>query len=296
VEFFVALLAALLVGCRAAPAPASASAIVLTDDAARTVTLAAPAQRVVSLVPSATDAIVALGVRERLVGRTRYDRDPSLAAVTDVGGGLDPNIETIAGLRPDLVVLWSGDRRGDLRERLDALGIPTLALASHDTTDAFRGLALLGRALGRDSAATALADTVRAQFRAVIASRAGQPRPRAFYVVFNDPPMTASPRTFVGQLLDIAGATNIFADAEQDWPTIAMEELVRRAPDVVVLPTGELGEATLAKLRAQPGWRSLAAVRQGRVALVDGDLVNRPGPQMGRAAAALRDAMQQVAP
>lgn len=296
-EFFVVLLIALLAGCRPAPAAAPPASIQLTDAAGATVVLPAPARRIVALVPSATETIVALGARDRLVGRTRYDRDPALAALPDVGGGLDPNIESIAALTPDLVILQGGNRRSDLRERLAALRIPTLAIALDDTTDAFASIALLGQALALDTAATRVSNTIRADFRAVAASVEGRTRPRVFYVVFNDPPMTAGPNTFIGQLLTLAGGENLFADTPTDWPTIAMEELVRRAPDRIILPTGELREASLAKLRTQPGWRALAAVRDGRVALVDGDLANRPGARMGLAARALRDAIHgPVAP
>lgn len=293
VEFFVVLLIALLAGCRPAPAPAPPASIQLTDAAGLPVVLPRPPRRIVALVPSATETIVALGARDRLVGRTRYDRDPALAALPDVGGGLDPNIESLAALAPDLVVLQGGPRRSDLRERLAALRIPVLAVALDDTTDAFRSIALLGTALALDTAAARVAAGIRADFRAVAADVAGRPRPRVFYVVFDDPPMTAGTETFLGQLLDLAGATNIFADAPVDWPTVSMEELVRRAPDRLILPTGELRDASLARLRAQPGWRNLAAVREGRVALVDGDLVNRPGARMGEAARALRDAIHQ---
>lgn len=290
-EFFVVLLIALLAGCRPAPAPALPASIHLTDAAGTAVVLPAPPRRIISLVPSATETVVALGARERLVGRTRYDRDPALAALPDVGGGLDPNIESIAALTPDLVILQSGNRRTDLRDRLQALRIPTLAIALDDTTDAFASIALIGQALARDTAATRVAEAIRADFRAVAASVAGRPRPRIFYVVFNDPPMTAGPTTFIGQLLTLAGGTNIFADTPTEWPTVSMEELVRRAPDRIILPTGELREAGLARLRSQNGWRSLAAIRDGRVALVDGDLTNRPGARMGQAARALRDAI-----
>lgn len=288
-EFFVALLVALLVGCRGGSSPAPAT-IAFTDDAGQPVALAAPAARIVSLVPSATETLVALQARDRIVGRTRYDRDTSLARIADLGGGLDPNVEAIVGLRPDLVITFAGDARGDLRNRLAAAGIATLALRLEDTTDAFRSFATLARVLGDEARGRRLAESVRGELRAVQARAAG-PRPRVFYVVFNDPPMTAGPNTFIGQLLEVAGAENIFADAGTNWPTIAMEELVQRAPEAIVLPTGEMRDAALAKLRTTPGWSSLQAMRDGRVIFVDGDLVNRPGARMGQAARAFQDGL-----
>ena len=293
-EFFVALMVALLVGCRSGASPAPAT-LHLTDDMGRPVALAAPARRIVSLLPSATETLLALDARDRLVGRTRYDRDPSIAAVTDIGGGLDPNVEALVGLRPDLVITSAGHARGDLADRLATAGIATLAIRIEDTTDAYRSMLTIARAIGDSARGVVLVDAIRSDLRRVAASVTGR-RPRVFYVVFNDPPMTAGPNSFIGQLLDVAGAENIFADVDRNWATVTMEEIVKRAPDIVILPTGELPASSLAKLRAQPGWSSLAAVREGRVAFVDGDLVNRPGARMGAAARALHDALAASAP
>jgi ABC-type Fe3+-hydroxamate transport system substrate-binding protein len=121
--------------------------ITVVDDDGRTVALPRAPHRIISLVPSATETIVALGAGDRLVGRTRYDRGSSIAGLPVVGGGLDPNLETIVGLAPELVVTWSSDKRAETRHRLDAAGIPTLNLSLQDTTDAFRAVALLGDAL-----------------------------------------------------------------------------------------------------------------------------------------------------
>ena len=121
----------------------------------------APARRVVSLVPSATETIVALGAADRLVGRTRYDHDPSVAAVPVVGGGLDPNLETMVGLAPDLVVSWFSDERPETRRGLDGAGIPSLSLSLQDTSDAFRAVTLMGKALGLDAEADRLLGRLR---------------------------------------------------------------------------------------------------------------------------------------
>jgi iron complex transport system substrate-binding protein len=288
----------LLAGCGDAPAagdtaaaaPAD-SAVVVADDAGRELRLARPASRVVSLVPSATETLLALGAREQIVGRTRYDTAPEVRDVPSVGGGLDPSIETLIGLRPELVIVWEGERSRGLRPRLEEMGIGVFALAADDTTDVFRSIDQLGRLTGRGRAADSLATAIRAELAEVRASVAGRTIPSVFYVVSNDPPMTAGPRTFLGQLIGIAGGQSIFPDAAQDWPTVAMEEIVRRQPEVVILPLGEIPTQTPEALRTRPGWRELRAVREGRVATVDADLVNRPGPNLGRAARALRDAL-----
>lgn len=275
---------------RDAHAGASDSAIVIADDAGREIRLPHPARRVISLIPSATETIIALGVADRIVGRTRYDTASAVAAQPVIGGTIDPSIEQMAALRPDLVVVWDLGRRERIRQALDRAGIPTFSLRTQDTADVFAGIAHLGRLLGRDSAAVALASSIRRQLSAVRRSVAGLARPSVFFVVYNDPPMTAGPRTFIGQLIDIAGGRTIFPDVAQSWPTVSLEEVVKRQPDLIVLPQGEMRADALARLRELPGWRDLRAVREGRIVRVGADLINRPGPGIGEAARVLRDA------
>ena len=176
-----------------------------------------------------------------------------------------------------------------MQAQLTRAGVPTLAIALQDTTDAFRALALLGDAVGARGTAAQLADSLRLTFAATRASVAGMRAPRVFYVVFNNPPMTTGPNTFIAQILALAGGENIFADSPTNWPTIPMEELVRRDPDVIVLPVGEMPDSAVNRLHVMPGWRDLRAVRDGRIVRIDANLASRPGPNMGRAAATLRN-------
>jgi len=273
---------------------AAAAAVSATDDAGRTVRLAAPARRIVSLIPSGTETLVALGAAEQVVGRTDYDTDPAVAALPSVGGGLDPSAEAVLALRPDLVITWESDRSLDLRRRLAEAGIATFALRTRDTADVFRNVERLGRLAGRDSAAAALAARIRSELAAVRASVAGRPAPTVLFVVWPDPPQTAGPETFIAQVIGVAGGRTAFPDLAQDWPQLSLEAIVRRQPDVVLLPVGETRH-TAAMLHDAPGWRDLAAVREGRVAEVPADLVNRPGPHLAAAARAVRDALQRVA-
>lgn len=283
----LAAVLALAGGCGRADVRADeAAAITLTDDAGHTVSLPRPARRVVALVPSANETLVALGARELLAGRT--DFDTALDSLPSVGGGLDPNLERLASLRPDLVIGWETSRP-QLRERLRELGIPVFSIRTEDTTDVFRAIRNLGRLTGRTPSADSLAARLRGEIEAVRASVAGLPRPSAFFVVWHDPPMTAGPRTFIAELIGVAGGTILFPDATQPWPNVSMEEVVKRQPDVVVIPVGESGSPRV-DLRG-PGWRELKSLRERGPALVPADLVNRPGPRIGETARLLRDAL-----
>jgi ABC-type Fe3+-hydroxamate transport system substrate-binding protein len=277
--------------CQHEHAAPTAAAVRVVDGDGDTVRLAHPATRVVSLVPSATDLIVALGARGALVGRTRYDRDTSLATIPSVGGGIDPDLERVAALKPDLVITWSPSKTSALRDRLLGQGIAVYAAPTRDTAAFYASDSALGALIGRDSAAAALATTVRDTIAAVRAAVAGKPAPSVLYLIWGDPPMTVGPHTFVGELIGVAGGRDLFADATTDWPRVSMEAIVQRAPDVVVVAVGEDVERGAERMQDAPGWRSLAAVRAGRVVPVPADLMERPGPGLGHAARVLVQAI-----
>lgn len=279
-------------GARPPPPPASAdSSVSLLDDAGRTVTLPHPARRIVALVPSVTETVVALGAADRLVGRTDFDHGPAVDRLPSIGGGLDPSVETLVSLRPDLVLGWETTGRPELRDRLTALGIPVFSIKTEDTTDVFRAVRNVGRLTGRTRAADSLAASLRGELEAVRASVAGAARPTVFYMAWNDPPLTAGPKTFVSQVIEVAGGRNVFADQAALWPTVSIEEIVRRQPEFVVVPRGEQGAERVEAMKRAPGWRELRALREGRGVMVPAEVVNQPGPRLGEAARAMRDAI-----
>jgi iron complex transport system substrate-binding protein len=289
----LALAIATLTACRADERAlrAQAASIEVTDDAGDVVRLAVPARRVISLVPSATETIIALGATDRIIGRTRYDIAPEVSAVRSVGGTIDPSIEVVVALRPDLVIGWDTDKRREVRTRLATLGIPVFSLRTQDTSDVFHGITNLGRLLGRDSAAATLAASIRGQLDSVRREVAGRPARSVLFVVYPTPPMTAGPNTFIDQLIGLAGGRSVFGDATQLWPTVSMEEIVRRKPELLIVPEGEIKDDSLARFRSRPGWRNLAAIRAGRVVTVPADLVQRPGANIGNAARAFQAAI-----
>ena len=271
--------------------PAASAPVSATDASGRTVTLAHPAQRVISLVPSGTDLLVAAGAAPKLVGRTDNDRSPEVAALPSVGG-FDFSLETIVSLRPDLVVVWHATSSPVLRERLEAQGIRTYALETRDTATTFAGLAGIGRLMGMDSAAGALAGRIRGEL-ARVAAQPEADTPSVFFVVNVTPPMTNGPGTFMAQLAEVAGGRTAFPELKQDWAQVSLEELVRRQPDWLVVSVGEEGDRAkrVGELRASAGWRELRAVREGRVIALPSELLSRPGPRLGETARLLRAAI-----
>lgn len=271
--------------------------VAATDDVGRRLRLPAPADRVISLLPAGTETFFALGAGETVVGRTRYDVAPHLTHLPSVGGGLDPSLETIVALEPDFVVAFETAGASGIRPRIEGVGIPVFAIRTQDTTDIYRNIERLGSLVGRDSAAAALLASIRGELSRIATTVPPGPRPSVLYVASIDPPIVAGPGTFLGELIGVAGGelADVVGGSGVEWPQISLEVLLQADPDVIVLPVGADSASSLARLRSEPGWRDLPAVREGRVALVPADLMNRPGPRIPKIAAILRQELQRIA-
>lgn len=270
--------------------PARTDTIAVRDDEGRTVRFVEPPERIVSLVPAVTEILFSLGAGDRLVGRTRYGDHPAAALeVPSVGEGVRPSLETIVARSPDAVILFAGVGNRRALERLEELGVPVLAIRHDDFSDLERNVARLGRLTGREDAARALVDRIACQLARVASVTATRPRVRVYYEVWGDPPVTVGRGSYLDSLITVAGGRNVFGDLEAPSPTVGLEAIVARAPDVVVRAANRRGGAPPPAER--PGWEVLDAVRRGRVRAVDGELVHRLGPRVGRAAAALASAL-----
>lgn len=280
-----------LAACAPPGAETGGAAVVVVDDAGDTVRLAAPARRIVSLAPSATETLLALGALPQLAGRTDYDSDPAVAGVPSVGGGIDPSLEALVALGPDLVIGWHTAGGSPVRDRMREMGVPFLAVRTTDTADVFRAMTVLGAVAGRTREADSVAAATRAALDAVRASVAGRPRPSVLYVLGDDPPMTAGPWTFTIQLIEAAGGRTAFPDVTGQPQYVSLEEVVRRQPEVVLLPVAGDPSSRLRALRTRPGWRELRAWETGRVVALPADRVNRMGPGIAETARLFRDAL-----
>ncbi len=275
-------LAACAAGERAASAGGPGAGV--ADDFGDTLRLAVPAVRIVSLNPVTTELVFALGVGDRLVGRTSWDLFPEAAkAVPDLGAGMGPNVEAIIGQRPDLVLLYASDMNRTAVQQLRAAGIATLTHRTDKVADLQRVIPIIAAALGRDSIGRIVADSVRLSLDQVAALRRPSEPLRAFWHIWDAPLMTIGGGSYLSELLTIAGAINVFDDIAMPAPQVSLEEVARRNPDVILA-----GPNTAQKILANPRWQSVPAVRAGRVIVIDTTIVGRPGVRMGEAARFLR--------
>lgn len=236
--------------------------------------------RVVSLNPTTTEIVFAIGAGNRLVGRSHWDSWPDSARfVPDLGPAIRPTVEAILGARPDLVLLYASDDDRPAAERLASAGIRTVALKI-DSIDQFRrSTLLLGRLLGEPRRAATVVDSVDRTLVRVRAATASLGRPRVFFHVWEKPLMTIGRDSFLNELIDIAGGINIYGATPGPSPVVTLEDVARRDPDVVLV-----SPLTAAALRASAAWQSLRAVREGRVLVYDTTVVGRPSVTLGMAA------------
>lgn len=276
----LALIAALAAGCGARDARPAAG-ITATDALGRTVTVAKRPERIVSLAPSNTEILFALGLGERVVGVTDYcDYPPEAKAKEKVGGFKDPSVEKVVALRPDLVLATGGIQR-EVVAQLEKVGVPVFVLDPHTMDEVPAGIRTVARLAGAAAEGERVAAGLEARVKAVRDRTAGIPeaaRPPVFYEVWPDPLMTAGPGSFAHDMIALAGGRNVAAGTAQPYPKFSMEELVAADPAVIITPFEETAKA-LADGR-RPGWRGLRAVRDGRVAVVNQDLTSRPGPRL----------------
>jgi iron complex transport system substrate-binding protein len=254
------------------------------DDFGDTIVAALPPQRIVSLSPVTTELLFALGAGARVVGRTHWDLSPAAAAaVTDVGNGMQPNVEAVLGVHPDLVVLYASASNRAAAVQLRRAGVNTLAIRDDHISDFRRTVAMLARATGDTLAGLTIADSVERSLAAV----RGRPRPAkaptVFWHMWDSPIVTIGAGSYLDELVTIAGAKNVFGDLAEPSPQVTLEEIVRRNPDFILV-----GPASAKALRDNALWRAVPAVRDGRLLIVDTLLTARPGVRLGEAAHSLR--------
>ncbi len=279
IQRILIVLAILLALVLAMATLAQAEPIRVVDDKGRTVTLPQPPQRIVSLLPSLTETVCALGACERLVGVDRYSNWPAqVAQLPVVGGGLDPNIEAIVALRPDVVLMATSSRA---QARLESLGVPVVALEPKTYADVQRVLGKVGQVLGVQDAQQVWR-AIDAGVKAAAQSVPSAARGARVYFEVNSGPYAAGQASFIGETLTRLGAGNIVPASLGPFPKINPEFVVRADPDLIMVSVRSADG-----LAARPGWAQMRALREGRLCRFDraqSDVLIRPGPRMAEAA------------
>lgn len=262
------------------------SPITVLDDAGREVTLAAPPLRIVSAAPSATELAFAAGLGDEIVAVDKFSNYPPEAkSKPSIGSYVDPDLESIVGADPDLVLV-TDVHLARLVPALEAREIPALVLNAKNLDGVYLDLLLLGRISGEEARAATLVDELRKRVARVEQAVAGATAPHTFVEL--DPTLfTAGPGTFIDDLIRRAAGVNIAAGAATAYPQLSAEEVVQADPEVIILTDEVMGVSPDA-VRERQGWASVSAVANDRIAVLDPDIATRPGPR-------IVDALEQIA-
>jgi iron complex transport system substrate-binding protein len=277
------------------PAPSVAPAMrEVIDGYGRTVHVPVNPTRIISLAPSVTETLYALGVEDRLVGDTDYcDYPPDAQKKKKVGGVINPNLEEIAALHPDLVLLAKEGNTLETVRALDTLGISTYATDAHSIEQIISSTQKLADVLNASAAGNTLAEDLQHRLETLQKKIGNAVPPRVLFIVWPEPLMSVGKNTFIVDAIRRAGAVSI-VDSSQDWPQISLEEVARLQPDFLVFAASHTASSgsDFEALASRPGWQILDAVRNRRYAVVS-DAIIRPAP---RIVSVIEDLARQLHP
>ena len=253
------------------------------DDFGDPIRMGVAPTRIVSLNPATTEILFTLGAGSKVIGRTQYDLWPDSARlVPAMGGGISVNVEAVLGTHPDLVLLYASQDNRSAADRLRAAGINTVSLKVDHISDFRRTTQLLGAILHDSTRARIVIDSVQHTLDSVRLATRDAPRPSVFWHIWDAPLITIGSGSFMSELVDIAGAKNVYADITGPSGPINLEDVARRDPDFIL--AGPIGAR---QIESDPRWRIVRAARDGRVLIVDTMLVARPSVRLGEAAVSL---------
>jgi cobalamin transport system substrate-binding protein len=268
-----------------ASAAAAAFPTIVTDFQNRSVTVPRRPERIVSIGPSITEFLFALGAGPRVVGVDDFSDEPAAAAQLEKVGGIKVNFEKVVSLRPDLVL--SVKFSDGTIEKLASAGLLVLVVDPQSAGDVARTAILLGRAVGSDGEAMARdiqkrVDDVRSK------TASATTKPRVYHEIDASDPtkiFTVGPGSYIHDLIEIAGGVNIAAKASSAYPQLSAEEILRSDPEIIVLAAADYS-AKPDQVAARAGWSAISAVKNKRIVTIAPNLINRPGPRVGEAAEA----------
>jgi iron complex transport system substrate-binding protein len=287
--FLVLLPLVLVAACASAPAaiaspsPTTGPAhypITVVDDRGKALTLSAAPSRIVSLAPSATEIVFALGAGDKIIATDDFSDFPAEAKAIQKIGGFRTSPETVIAQRPDLILAISS---GNLPAQLESLSQPLFVFDPSDLEGVYKNILAVGGLVDREQQAKALVADMRSRIDKIgETAKQATTRPRVLHEVDSTNPaqlFVAGPHNFIDSMITTVGGLNVAADASVKFPKLSPEEIVARNPDIVVLADFRFG-TTPEMVMARPGWSAITAVKTRSIYPIDDDLVSRPGPRL----------------
>jgi len=270
--------------------------VTVADALGRTVTVSSRPQRIVSLSPANTEILFAVGAGDQVVGVTKFCNYPPEAQTREQVGGFTADtisVEKIVALKPD-IVFSAGKIQEKVIDALASANVPVFAVDARTFDDVYANILTVGQLTGHKDEAARVVAQMKDRVAAVqnkIADVPAAKRPTVFWEVWDEPLMTAGPKTFIGRMIQLAGGVNIFADVAEQYPQVSAEEVIKRNPAVILGPDSHAEALTTEKIKARAGWSNIRAVKDGRIYLINGDIASRPGPRLADGVEAIAKAL-----
>jgi iron complex transport system substrate-binding protein len=250
------------------------------DDLGRRIYLAKPPVRIVSLAPSVTETLFALGAGEQIVGVTQFCDYPAEAYAKPRVGYARPNLESLLALQPDLVLAPREFIQPDVLAKLEQLKVSVFVLEAKTIEDIVTHISTIGRMLERTTVANELAARIRQQLADIKARTSTFPKRRVLYVLNSEPLMTVGEGSFIHHMIEAAGGANVAAHSSVPYPRLSMEEVLKQDPEILLFPVGKIETVSGEEQQTWRRWTTISAVKQDRFTGIPTDLVNRPGPRV----------------
>ncbi len=251
------------------------------DEVGREVAVPFPPKRIVSLAPNVTEILFSLGLDREIVGVSIHCNFPEEAKKrAKVGSYISLDYERIVSLNPDLIIATGAGNTREMVERLEHLGFPTYVIFPKNVEEILRSIHHLGQITSREREALRIIEEMTRRRAAVVEQTRGLPRPRVFLQIGEAPIVTVGPNSFGDDLIRLAGGDNIAGNEKGMYPRLGMEEILKRAPEVIVVSSMNPKGNYQKSLREWARWKALPAVKTGRIYLIDSDLVDRPSPRI----------------
>jgi iron complex transport system substrate-binding protein len=260
----------------------------IIDDFGRNVTISHKPERIVSLAPSNTEILFALGLGKNVIGVTSYcDYPPEVkqkvnsGEITIIGGYANPDVEKIIALNPDLIVASSKSLQGRIVETLEGYGLTVIGLDAKNVSQIIQNILLVGKITGKEIEAKNLTNELNRRINDVINKvKDVKHKPRVYFELWYDPLASIGPGTWIHELIEMAGGENIFSDANSPYPLINSEAVIQRNPEIIIIPLGYMGGIGKSEIKKRVGWNSIEAIKNDRIYEIDEDIVYRPGPRI----------------
>jgi iron complex transport system substrate-binding protein len=267
----------LVTACQGPGGPTQGEMRTVTDGAGRQVRLPVHPRRIISLAPSLTETLYAIGLGEEIVGVTTYCDYPAAALSKEkVGDTLTPNLERIIALKPDLVLITTSSQLENLARKLDGLSIPMFVVAARDVREIVDSIRTIGEVTGAVSRAVEVAAEMERRIQMVEKRVRDLPRLKVLYILQNRPLITAGRNTFINDLINIAGGVSISGQETAEYPQLSRESVLLRAPEVLVAPASH-GTALVNLAELRTDFAATPAIRTNRIVQVEPDWIDRPG-------------------